>query len=373
LYPFFIGELVAFPTLVNALLIGAGPDTESNAYRRWSANTELIELLGATLSASSSRPTSLGPEHLFALDRNTSLLDLDIMPLLRMGIRLAEPSVAGQPPLALDSAVVAAANGIESPPEALTRYGREYERIRSVERGSAARTEKLDRLFDDMATVRGLTDADVRRLFYAGSPGLRIAALAGCLAGRHAAAGEFVRRVLEQPSSRFESYHAMRVAKVLWAALSSMDQGAIGRLASQRWLDGTDMNDGPIWSLTVEILVSAEKTELGDDFQVTYPEGIATRLSPAEYQDFKHLTDRLYHRLRGRVEPFYYGHQWRLVDEDGAPVRHERELQGLEPGFLVDDTRSLHAVGIKGGSRLRIVLLASSPQKMPSPSSGQGR
>lgn len=360
LYPFFIGDLVVNPALVNALLIGAGPEVDSNAYRRWSAITELLELLAVTLPPRSGTDKPIEPAELLSLDRNTSLLDLDIGPLLRVGLRPVEALNAPPAPAELAAPALDKPSGYSTPAAlALYRYAREYERIRATEGGSTARTMKLDRLFDDMTRVRGLSDVEACRFFDTGTSGHRIAALASCLSEQHPSTGELLRRTLEQPAARFETYHALRIAKLLWNKLALPDQESLARIVANRWLNNADVTDGGIWSMTEDVLRLVESVALGNDFQVTFPEGIAIRLVLAEYADFNTLTDRLYFRLRGRVDAYQYGTQWHLVDDRGVSLQHARQLSGNGPGSKVADPRPLSALGITAGSRLQLRLLHS--------------
>lgn len=81
---------------------------------------------------------------------------------------------------------------------------------------------------------------------------------------------------------------------------------------------------------------------------------------------FNALTDLVYFESSKKFEPYTYGTRWRLLDKDGRPLRHAREITKAGPGMPIKDTRTLAEVGIAPGDALKVELLPESGAKGPS-------
>lgn len=354
LFPAFIQDLSAEPTLLQTLLLGAGDGLESESYRRWSAHSELIEILLTSASVPAGESSSASARR----DRHTSLLDVEVGPVLRWSTRTRP---AKRPRSGAVAADLATKNVDELAPaslyDSMARYAQEYEAIRRREPYSDDRTVKLDRLFADMATIRGLPPEQTRKMFATGGAGLRIAALASCLAERATWAVPILVEVFRRSLTAFEEYQALRVALSLWQIFADVDQRALARAVSERVLTNIRPNDTPIKVMLGELARLADAVPLVDEIRVVFPDHRSLRLALANVPTFNDLTNRAYLPIQHDNRPNYYGTDWRLVLGD-EPLRHRRELDRLGPGSPVQDERPLQALGISSGAELRAIKLA---------------
>lgn len=351
LHPAFIHDMAAAPHMLQTLLLGAGEGFGTATYSRWSSHTDLLDLLAAAPSASTHLDKILA-------ERLASLLDVNLSPILRLVARAstgARDGVEGfgQPP--------GAPAPVEDPQEALLRYSAEYVRVRQTMPYSAARTTKLDRLFRDMASVRGVTQEQASAMFARGEPGLRVAALAvaeGVLGGW---AGPMLVEVLERPRSPFEEFHGLRVAALVWARLPEADRRVLARLVSRRLVRREKQSsDPPVWQFTKRLGELCAGLPLVNEITVEIPGRGVLRLALAELSSFDALTDAVYWTIEDIVRPYHYGRDWRLIHHS-EPLRHRRDLEKLGHGAYVADDRPLGDLGIRDGSTLIVAWEQTAP------------
>ncbi|MDC0675174.1 hypothetical protein POL58_45955 [Nannocystis sp. ncelm1] len=251
---------------------------------------------------------------------------------------------------------ILATERVKTPLEQLRAYATEYERIRREMGPGRDRTSLLDRLFEQMAAVPGISQEDALTLFNSRSAGARVAALAVCTAQKARWAGPLLKRAIQMPLSQFEDYQALRGIRSLWHVLTEPSLRGIARIVSQRLVKRVEANDAPIWMLTREIATRARKVPLANEILVEMPNDAYLRIDLTHLTTFGALTDEVYSALgETELRPYRYGEDWWLIFR-GKKLLHRRNIEGLGYGKPVPDGRSLLSLGIKPGSILTMTL-----------------
>jgi hypothetical protein len=341
-HPDFIRDVRDRPELLAALVLGAGEGTDTDAYRRWSAVTDLMELIAATMPADRARWGHV--------DAAASLLDVNLAPLLNVA-RTAGRTTRDRGDLPAD------------PQSQIDAYAREYERIRT-EPFTPTRSAKLDRLFDDISRVQRtarLSREAIFQVFETGREGDRIAGLALAYGAGQPWGNELAVTLLSDPQSLFEDYHALRLVLNVWPGLEDGERRSIARLVSRRKLFQPKFtrSDLPIWSLSESVLSFAHALSVEGDFVLEMPDAEPLRLEPSQVRSFDELTDRIFETLPSTVRAYHYGTDWWL-ESNGRRIEHAREIEKKGPGAAVADPRSLAEAGIRPGQSLKLVLAPKS-------------
>ncbi|WP_394822262.1 P-loop NTPase fold protein [Pendulispora albinea] len=337
--PELIRDIAEDANLLNALVLGSGRGTETEAYRRWSAQSELMELLTATLPARA-------PD-VVKVDREVSLLDVDFGSLLHL---------SPQSGAARDAPEVAMA-----PLVAVENYAREYERLRRAGPSSVSRTKMLTRLFDDVARIQRTTPLPpetIEELFSTEKEGNRIAALALCQSKQPPLSWTIALRVLDSPRSAFEDYQALRLLVQVWPLLDSPTRRRTARAVSHRRYTGPPIPrpDTSRWVMSETLLRMARSIELEDEIMIELPDQEPIRIELYRVRSFNALADRIYAALDGAVAPYSYGTDW-VIRHGTNVLEHMRQINGEDPGEYVSDERSLRSLGVGAGDVLRVELL----------------
>jgi CHAT domain-containing protein len=148
--------------------------------------------------------------------------------------RVCFHAVPDDPPPA-EAPALAAAPTAPAAPGAVTEAARDYESVREAEPPSPERTRKLSKLVGDVAMLAGGALASYVLAEPAEqSEGDRIVLLGALEAAPDPRHFDFVMKVLEQPRSPFEEYHALKAMAPMLPDLTDAQEHALAALIQQR-------------------------------------------------------------------------------------------------------------------------------------------